>query len=98
LIRVQVQPREYRLGHVAAGKHDGFAVCYKPRVNDEAVFGNPQKLIDTCTTCHDAPNAGNHSVVAPLNIGLVDEVRRTQRHRCRGRAGRKHTTPGASYW
>jgi hypothetical protein len=27
LIRVQVQPREYGLGHVAAGKHDGFAVA-----------------------------------------------------------------------
>ncbi|MGZ6141126.1 MAG: c-type cytochrome [Myxococcaceae bacterium] len=23
----------------------------------------------TCTTCHDAPNAGNHSVPAPLRIG-----------------------------
>jgi hypothetical protein len=30
----------------------------------------------TCTTCHDAPNAGDHSVVAPLNIGLVDEAER----------------------
>ncbi|HJZ73890.1 MAG TPA: hypothetical protein VKE51_19260, partial [Vicinamibacterales bacterium] len=26
----------------------------------------------TCTTCHDTPNAGNHSVKAPLNIGLAD--------------------------
>jgi cytochrome c peroxidase len=31
----------------------------------------------TCTTCHDSPNVGNHSVAAPLNIGLVDEERRT---------------------
>ena len=31
----------------------------------------------TCTTCHDTPNAGNHSVKAPLNIGLTDESRRT---------------------
>ena len=31
----------------------------------------------TCTTCHDTPNAGNHSVVAPLNIGLVTEELRT---------------------
>jgi len=30
-----------------------------------------------CTTCHDAPNAGNHSVPAPLNIGLADAARRT---------------------
>lgn len=31
----------------------------------------------TCTTCHDSPNIGHHSVPAPLNIGLVDESRRT---------------------
>ena len=26
----------------------------------------------TCGTCHDAPNAGNHSISAPLNIGVSD--------------------------
>jgi hypothetical protein len=26
----------------------------------------------TCGTCHDAFNVGNHSVVAPLNIGVAD--------------------------
>jgi cytochrome c peroxidase len=26
----------------------------------------------TCTICHDTPNAGTHSVKAPLNIGLTD--------------------------
>jgi hypothetical protein len=31
----------------------------------------------TCTTCHDTPNGGNHSVVAPLDIGLIDESERT---------------------
>lgn len=31
----------------------------------------------TCTTCHDTPNAGNHSVPLPLNIGLADASRRT---------------------
>lgn len=31
----------------------------------------------TCTTCHDTPNAGNHSVAAPLDIGLTDASRRT---------------------
>ncbi|TMQ05416.1 MAG: hypothetical protein E6J90_06155 [Deltaproteobacteria bacterium] len=46
-------------------------------INDEAAFGKPATLIGTCTTCHDAPNAGSHSVVAPLNIGLVDASRRT---------------------
>jgi cytochrome c peroxidase len=31
----------------------------------------------TCTTCHDSPNVGDHSVVAPLNVGVSDESRRT---------------------
>lgn len=31
----------------------------------------------TCTTCHDTPNVGNHSVAAPLNIGTADAGRRT---------------------
>lgn len=46
-------------------------------LNDEAAFGNPANVPGTCTTCHDTPNSGNHSVVAPLNIGLVDASRRT---------------------
>jgi hypothetical protein len=32
----------------------------------------PASFVGTCTVCHDAPNAGNHSVKAPLNIGLTD--------------------------
>lgn len=31
----------------------------------------------TCTTCHNAPNAGNHSVPMPLDIGVADGSRRT---------------------
>jgi hypothetical protein len=31
----------------------------------------------TCTICHDTPNAGNHSVSMPLNIGIVEASRRT---------------------
>jgi cytochrome c peroxidase len=26
----------------------------------------------TCGTCHDSPNVGNHSISAPLNIGVGD--------------------------
>jgi cytochrome c peroxidase len=37
----------------------------------------PEPFTGTCTTCHDAPNAGDHSVKAPLNIGLTDASRRT---------------------
>ena len=46
-------------------------------INDEAVFGKPETVVGTCTTCHDSPNGGSHSIVAPLNIGLVDASRRT---------------------
>jgi cytochrome c peroxidase len=46
-------------------------------INDEAAFGKPAVLTGTCTTCHDTPNGGNHSVIAPLDIGLVDEAHRT---------------------
>jgi cytochrome c peroxidase len=31
----------------------------------------------TCTTCHNTPDVGNHSVAAPLNIGIADANRRT---------------------
>ncbi len=34
-------------------------------------------LQGTCTTCHDTPGAGNHSIPAPLDIGLTDLARRT---------------------
>jgi cytochrome c peroxidase len=37
----------------------------------------PASFEGTCTACHDTPNSGNHSIVAPLNIGLADESRRT---------------------
>lgn len=56
-------------------------------INDEPVFcaanptdpgctgpspTGPTIVHGACTTCHDAPNFGNHSVVAALNIGLAD--------------------------
>ena len=34
-------------------------------------------FVGTCTTCHDGPEAGNHTVPAPLDIGLADASRRT---------------------
>src|SRR5206468_9146069 len=32
----------------------------------------PDTIVATCGICHDSPNAGNHSVGAPLNIGVAD--------------------------
>jgi cytochrome c peroxidase len=46
-------------------------------INDEAAFGNPTVVNGSCTTCHDTPNSGDHSVPAPLNIGIADASRRT---------------------
>ena len=34
-------------------------------------------IAGTCGTCHDTPNVGDHSLPAPLDIGLTDESRRT---------------------
>ncbi len=34
-------------------------------------------IAGTCTTCHNAPNAGNHSVPLPLDLGLTDVSRRS---------------------
>jgi cytochrome c peroxidase len=34
-------------------------------------------LPGTCTTCHDTPNVGNHSVSLPLDLGLTTEAMRT---------------------
>jgi cytochrome c peroxidase len=31
----------------------------------------------TCTSCHDSPNVGNHSLPLPIDIGLADASRRT---------------------
>ena len=31
----------------------------------------------SCSTCHDTPNAGNHSIPATLDIGVADASRRT---------------------
>jgi hypothetical protein len=32
---------------------------------------NQAVFMGTCTTCHDSPNVGDHSVSAPLNIGVT---------------------------
>jgi cytochrome c peroxidase len=32
----------------------------------------PASIVSTCGICHDSPNGGDHSVSAPLNIGVAD--------------------------
>ncbi|MGE5815998.1 MAG: hypothetical protein ACM36C_16025 [Acidobacteriota bacterium] len=36
-----------------------------------------ESIAGTCTTCHDSPNAGNHSIAMALDIGMSDQSRRT---------------------
>ncbi|HZQ44391.1 MAG TPA: hypothetical protein VFA99_14145 [Acidobacteriaceae bacterium] len=38
-------------------------------LNDNASIGSPASITGTCTTCHNTPNIGNHSVALPLDIG-----------------------------
>lgn len=38
-------------------------------LNDNPSLGSPDSISGTCTTCHDTPNVGNHSVALPLDIG-----------------------------
>jgi cytochrome c peroxidase len=38
-------------------------------LNDSAALGNPTSFKGTCSTCHDAPNVGDHSLPLPLDIG-----------------------------
>jgi len=34
--------------------------------------GVPASFTGTCTTCHDTPNVGNHSVALAINLGVTD--------------------------
>ena len=37
-------------------------------LNDNPALGNPAVIIGNCTTCHDTPNVGDHSLPLPLDI------------------------------
>jgi hypothetical protein len=39
-------------------------------LNDNPALGSPASITGTCTTCHDTPNVGNHSVALPLDIAV----------------------------
>jgi cytochrome c peroxidase len=39
-------------------------------LNDSAALNHPSSFQGTCTTCHDAPNVGDHSLPLPLDIGI----------------------------
>jgi cytochrome c peroxidase len=37
-------------------------------LNDNPALGSPASITGTCTTCHDSPNVGNHTVALALDI------------------------------
>jgi len=43
-------------------------------LNDNAALGAPDSFIGHCTSCHDSPNVGNHSLPLPLDIGTAHAV------------------------
>jgi cytochrome c peroxidase len=43
-------------------------------LNDNAALGKPASFTGNCTTCHDAPNVGDHSLPLPLDIGVGHSV------------------------
>ena len=75
------------------GRDRGVAVARRAVARGQALFNNKPILISgvkginddlhiatlpgTCTTCHNTPNAGNHSIPMPLDIGIADASRRT---------------------
>jgi len=44
-------------------------------LNDDPALGNPRALVAHCSTCHDAPNVGDHSLAVPLDIGTSHSLR-----------------------
>ena len=55
-----------------------FVIDNVPGLNGRAEDPVRRPIIGgTCTTCHDTPNAGNHSVQMALNIGIANASRRT---------------------
>jgi cytochrome c peroxidase len=37
-------------------------------LNDNPALGDPKQIAGTCSTCHDTPGVGNHSLPLPLDI------------------------------
>jgi hypothetical protein len=44
-------------------------------LNDNPALNYPPEIDGTCTTCHDAPNVGDHSFPLPLDIGTSHSSR-----------------------
>jgi len=86
----QFEPHSMTLFDAWAGATDparaaiarGAALFGARRIDITGVGGlnddlNMKVVRGSCTTCHDAPNVGNHSVALPIDIGVSDASRRT---------------------
>ncbi len=40
-------------------------------LNDNSAIGSPPVITGTCSTCHDAPNVGNHSFPLAMDTGIA---------------------------
>jgi hypothetical protein len=47
-------------------------------LNDNPDLGYPKEIKGTCTTCHDTPNVGNHSLPLPLDIAVSHSAAQEQ--------------------
>ena len=47
-------------------------------LNDNPDLGYPKEIEGTCTTCHDSPNVGNHSLPLPLDIAVSHSAAQEQ--------------------
>jgi cytochrome c peroxidase len=58
---------EIAAGEVLFNTHP-LTITHVSGLNDNSALGRPESIAGTCTTCHDSPNVGNHSVALPLDI------------------------------
>lgn len=43
-------------------------------LNDNAALGKPTSFVGHCSSCHDTPGVGGHSLPLPLDIGTAHTV------------------------
>jgi hypothetical protein len=71
-----------RRGRARAAIARGEKLFNSMRINISGVAGlndvtGKSVIRGSCSSCHNAPNIGNHSVALPVNIGVADASRRT---------------------
>ena len=69
-----VRDRAAARGNIAAGEKlfntAPLTITAVRGLNDNAALSKPVAISGMCTTCHDSPNIGHHSLPLPLDIGV----------------------------